>query len=158
MGRNFLLLESCTGVKLASVHQKITIHKGALIEKTSRGYIYQHRGGLTGSNHGPAVQYRITTEVICKELDQRQFELLSAISEDESRYQVYATGRLAWGCSVKSGDDVFVKQRGIDKPVAGTVCCKKENTFGIVITVSESHFNTVRMRSKLHPVSLALVG
>ena len=48
---------------------------------------------------------RTLTDVLCKELDQCQFELLSAISEDESRYQVYAMG---WG-----DNDVSVKRRGI---------------------------------------------
>ena len=141
MAKIFLLLDSCTGLNFASVRSSdkgITIHKGALIEKTRTGYIYQHRGGLASSKYRPrpAVRYHITTDVMCKELDRRQFELLSAISEDESRYQVYATSRLEWGCSVKSGDDVFVKRRGIDKPVAATVCCIKENTFGVEIKVS----------------------
>ena len=135
MARNFLLLDSCTGISLASVHQKNTIHKGALIEKTSSGYLY--RRGLASSTE----LYRTTTDVMCKDLNQRQFELLSRISEDESRYQVYATGRLEWGCSMKSGDNIFVKfkQRGIDRPVAATICCKQENVFGIVITVSDLH-------------------
>ena len=147
MARNFLLLDSCTGISLASVHQKITIHKGALIEKTSSGYLY--RRGLASSTE----LYRTTTDVMCKDLNQRQFELLSRISEDESRYQVYATGRLEWGCSVKSGDDVFVKRRGMDKPVAATVCCidLKENTFGVEIKVSGSDTRLLlRMRSKLY--------
>ena len=137
MARNFILLDSCTGINLASIHRKTTICKGALIEKTSSGYLYQHRRGLVGSKFRAAVRYHTVPDVKCKELNQRQFELLSAISEDEIRYQVYATGRLEWGCRMKSGDDIFVKfkQRGIDRPVAATICCKKENIFGVVIMV-----------------------
>ena len=140
MATNFLLLNSCTGFNFVSVRgsdKEITIHKGALIEKTTRGYIYQHRRGLTGSKCRPTELYHTTTEVMCKDLNQRQFELLSGISEDESRYQVYATGRLEWGCSVKNGDDVFVKRCGIDKPVAATICCVRKNDFGVEIKVSD---------------------
>ena len=143
MATNFLLLNSCTGFNYVSVRgsdKEITIHKGALIEKTRSGYIYQHRGGLAGSKCRPTVLYHTTTtDVMCKELNQRQFEFLSGISEDESRYQVYATGRLEWGCSVNNGDDVFVKRRGIDKPVAATICCVRKNDFGVEIKVSNSH-------------------
>ena len=151
MARKCLLLDSCTGFNVASVRSSdkgITIHKGALIEKTRNTYIYQQRGGLTGSKFRPVVRYHInTTDVMRKELDQRQFELLSAISEDESRYQVYATGRLEWGCSLEDGDDVFVKLRGVDKPVAATICCKKENGFALEIKVSRYTF-PVRVRIK----------
>ena len=140
MARNYLLLDSYTGSNFASIRSSITIHRGALIEKTRNAqYIYQKRGCLAGSKCRPAVRYHITaTDVMHKELDQRQFELLSAISEDESRYQVYANNRLEWGCSLEPGNDVFVKLRGVDKPVAATIriFCKRENTFGVEIKVS----------------------
>ena len=131
MTRNCLLLDSCTGFSLASIAgrgKRITIRRGALIERKSKNtYIYQQRGGLAGSKFRPsqsAIRYHITTDVVCKELDQRQFELLSAISEDESRYQVYATDRLEWGCGLECSDDIFVKLRVADKPIAATICCK----------------------------------
>ena len=104
MAKNFPLLVSCTaGLTLNSDKaSEITLHKGALIQKTTSGHnIYQHRGECR-----QAVQYHITTaDVICKELDQRQFEFLSKISDDEIRYQVYAMG---WG-----DNDVSVKRHGI---------------------------------------------
>jgi hypothetical protein len=130
MATNFLLLDSCTGTGSsvrAGSDKEITIPKGALIEKTRSGYIYQHQGDLPGSRCRSAVLYHINTaDVTCKGLNRRQFELLSEISEDDSRYKVYTTGRLEWGCSVKSGDDIFVKRRGMDKPVAATICCIKK--------------------------------
>ena len=145
MARNYLLLDSYTGFNLASIRSSdkgITIHRGALIEKTRNAqYIYQQRGCLTGSKCRPAVRYHIiATDVMRKELDQRQFELLSAICDDESRYQVYAKDRLEWGCSLEPGNDVFVKLRGVDKPVAATIriFCKRENTFGVEIKVSDT--------------------
>ena len=144
MAKNYLLLDSCTGFNLASVagHGRITIRRGALIEKTPRNsYIYQQRGGLTGSKYRlsqPTVRYHITaTDVACKELNQRQFQLLSAIFEDESRYQVYAENRLEWGCGLKSDDDVFVKLHGVDKPVAAAIRCEPEKNFAVEIKVSE---------------------
>ena len=142
MARRYLLLNSSIGYNVASISRGrgITICRGALLEQTTRNtYVYHQRGVLRSSKFKPSqleIRHHITTDVDCKKLSQHQFELLSAISKEESRYHVYATDRLEWGCSLESGDDVFVKLRGVDKPVAATVCCKKEHGFGVEIKVS----------------------
>lgn len=142
MARRYLLLDSSIGYNVASISRGrgITICRGALLEQTTRNtYVYHQRGVLKSTKFKPSqleIWYHFTADVKCKKLSQHQFKLLSAISEEESRDQVYATDRLEWGCNLESGDNVFVKLRGADKPVAATVCCKKEHGFGVEIKVS----------------------
>ena len=142
MAANYLLLSSTIGFNLASVGRGkgIDIPRGALVERTVRNtYVYHQRGVLNSSKFRPSqtgVRYHITTDVDCKKLSQCQTGLLSAISDEKSRYQVYAAGRLEWGCKLENGDNVFVKLHGVEKPVAATICCKKENGFSVEIKVS----------------------
>ena len=142
MAANYLLLSNSIGFNLASVgrSKRTDIPRGALLERTVRStYVYHGRGVLNSSKFRPTqtgVRYHITTDVDCKKLSQCQIGLLSAISDEESRYQVYATDRLEWGCKLEKGDNVFVKLHGVEKPVAATICYKKENGFAVVIKVS----------------------